>query len=347
MPRFVTKPNSFMPYQVTIAASGTSFLVEDDESVLDAALRQGIRLPYGCRNGQCGNCKGKVQSGKVHYRTPATGLSEADKQEGYTLFCQACPDSDLIITIPEITSSAELPIKRFPAKVTSITRLNHDVMRILLKIPDGMRMQFLAGQYIDFILKDGRRRSFSIANPPNQDKFIELHVRHIQGGRFTGEVFDHMQINDLVRIEGPLGSFFLREDSTRPVIFLAGGTGMAPIAGIIQYALKKHIQREFYIYWGARSAEDLYMHDQVQAWANAHANIHYVPVLSEPKPEDHWSGRTGYVHDAVLQDFDSLAGYDMYASGPPAMVYAGRDAFVPRGLDPKHYYSDAFEFSND
>jgi CDP-4-dehydro-6-deoxyglucose reductase len=347
MPRFSTKPKPHMSYQVTIAASGASFIVENDESVLDAALRQGINLPHGCRNGQCGSCKGKVQSGKVHYRKEPTALSAEERQHGTALLCQAMPDSDLIIAIEEIASSAELPVKRFPAKVCSITRLNHDVMRICLKIPEAIRMQFLAGQYIDFILKDGRRRSFSIANPPHADKYIELHVRHIQGGRFTGEVFDHMQVNDIVRIEGPLGSFFLREDSPRPVIFLAGGTGMAPIAGIIQHVLKKAIRREFYIYWGARSAEDLYMHDQVQAWATTHPHIHYVPVLSEPKPEDHWQGRTGYVHEAILADFASLAGYEVYGSGPPAMVYAGRDAFLPRGLDPKLYYSDAFEFSND
>jgi CDP-4-dehydro-6-deoxyglucose reductase len=347
MPRLVIKPKSYMSHQVTIAANGTSFLVENDESVLDAALRQGIGLAYGCRNGQCGGCKGKVQSGKVHYRQDPAALSDEERQHGYALFCQAYPETDLIIDIEEITSSAELPIKRFPAKVCSITRLNHDVMRICLKIPEAMRIQFLAGQYIDFILKDGRRRSFSIANPPHEDKYIELHVRHIQGGRFTGEVFDHMQVNDIVRIEGPLGSFFLREDSSRPVIFLAGGTGMAPIAGIIQYALKKNLQREFYIYWGVRSREDLYIHEQVQAWADTHAHIHYVPVLSEPKPEDDWQGRTGYVHEAILEDFESLADYEVYGSGPPAMVYAGRDAFLPRGLDPKYYYSDAFEFSND
>ena len=336
-----------MPYQVTIANTGTSFIVENNESVLDAALRQGIGLPHGCRNAQCGSCKGKLQSGKVHHRQEPKALTKEEKQHGYALLCQACPDSDLIITIQEITSSAQLPVKHFPAKICSITRLNHDVMRICLKIPEAIRMQFLAGQYIDFILKDGRRRSFSIANPPHQDKYIELHVRHIRGGRFTGEVFDHMQVNDIVRIEGPLGSFFLRENSLRPVIFLAGGTGMAPIAGIIQYALKKQLHRQFYIYWGARSSEDLYMHDTVQAWATAHPNIKYTPILSNPKAEDHWQGRTGFVHDAVLLDFDSLAGFDIYASGPPAMVYAARDALLPHGLDPQYYYSDAFEFSND
>lgn len=336
-----------MSHQVTISATGTSFLVEKDESVLDAALRQGIGLPYGCRNGLCGNCKGRLQSGKVHYRKSPEALSDDERKHGYSLFCQACPETDLVIAIDEITTSAQLPIKRFPAKVSGITRLNHDVMRILLKIPEAIRMQFLAGQYIDFILKDGRRRSFSIANPPHEDRYIELHVRHIQGGRFTGEVFDNMQVNDIVRIEGPLGGFFLREESDLPVIFLAGGTGMAPIAGILLHALKKNLKRTFHIYWGARSLEDLYMYEQVDAWANAHDNIHFVPVLSDARPDDNWQGRTGYVHDAILQDFDTLAGYQVYASGPPAMVYAGRDAFLPLGLDPKSYFSDAFEFSND
>lgn len=322
-------------------------MVENDESVLDAALRQGIGLPYGCRNGLCGSCKGQLQSGKVRYRKQPTALSEDEREHGFALFCQAVPESDLLIAIEEITSTAQLSIKRFPAKIISITRLNHDVMRILLKIPEAIRMQFLAGQYIDFILKDGRRRSFSIANPPHEDRHIELHVRHIQGGRFTGKVFDDMQVNDIVRIEGPLGGFYLREDSTQPVIFLAGGTGMAPIAGILQYALKKKLKRTFHIYWGARRLEDLYMYDQMDAWAKAHDNIHFVPVLSDALPEDNWQGRTGYVHDTILQDFDSLTGYQVYASGPPAMVYAGRDAFLPLGLDPKSYYSDAFEFSND
>lgn len=336
-----------MPHQVTISTTGTSFLVENDESVLDAALRQGISLPYGCRNGLCGSCKGKLQSGKVHYRKPPAALSSDERQHGFTLFCQACPESDLLITIDEITSSAQLPIKRFPAKVSSITRLNHDVMRIILKIPNPIRMQFMAGQYIDFILKDGRRRSFSIANPPHEDRYIELHVRHIQGGRFTGKVFDNMQVNDIVRIEGPLGGFFLRENTSQPVIFLVGGTGMAPVAGILQYALKKKLKRTFHVYWGARTFEDLYMYKKVEEWAKSHDNIHFVPVLSDARAEDHWQGRTGYVHDTILQDFDSLAGYQVYASGPPAMVYAGRDAFLPRGLDPNAYYSDAFEFSND
>lgn len=336
-----------MTYQITIATSGRRFLVEGHETVLEAASRQGIGLPYGCRNGLCGSCKGKLLSGKITYRQPPEGLSTDEKSHSHALFCQACPKSDLLINIAEINTGSDVPVKHFPAKITHMERLNHDVMRIDLKIPEAMRFQFLAGQYIDFILPDQRRRSFSLANAPHDDTHIVLHVRHIRDGRFTGEIFDHMQVNDIVRIEGPLGSFFLREDSKRPVIFMAGGTGMAPIKGIIEHTLAKNIKRDFHIYWGARSLEDLYMHNIVQQWADAHSHIHYTPVLSEPKDPDNWSGRTGFVHEAVLQDIKDFSNYEVYASGPPAMVYTGRDAFLPHGLNAEWYYSDAFEFSND
>jgi CDP-4-dehydro-6-deoxyglucose reductase len=334
-----------MTYQVTISNTGTRFLVDNDERILDAAIRQGIGLPYGCRNGQCGTCKGQISSGKVRYETATEALTADERQHGNALFCQAYAQSDLEIIVKELTHSAEVPLKRFPAKVIEMQRLNHDVMQIKLKLPPAMRLQFFAGQYIDFILKDGRRRSFSIANPPYIDNVIELHVRHIQGGEFTGEIFDNMSINSVVRLEGPLGSFYLREDSERPVILLAGGTGFAPINGIIEHALRKNIQRQFHLYWGARSFEDLYMHEKAQHWAERYAQIHYTPVLSEPDSD--WNGRTGFVHDAVLADFQDLSDYEVYASGPPVMVYAGRDAFVPRGIDAQNYYSDAFEFSND
>ena len=336
-----------MPFQVTFNQSSTRFLVEEDERVLDAAIRQGIGMPYGCRNGQCCSCKGKIVSGHVTYKEQPEGLDPEEQAHGTALFCQAYASSDLVIDIQELKHSTEVPVKRFPAKVASIEKISHDVMRIILSLPPTIRMQFFAGQYIDFILPDGRRRSFSIANAPHEDSHIELHVRHIQGGEFTGEVFDNMKVKDIVRIEGPLGSFFLREDSDRPVILMAGGTGFAPIKGIIEHALNKKLKREFHIYWGARSREDLYFHDQAQQWADEHDNITYTPILDNKDENPDWQGRTGYVHDNVLQDFQDFSNLEVYASGPPAMVYAGRDAFVPYGLDPERYYSDAFEFSND
>ena len=336
-----------MPFQVSFNQSRTRFLVDENEHVLDAAIRQGVGMPYGCRDGQCGSCKGKIVSGQVRYSHQPAALTPEEQTHGIALFCQAYAKSDLVIDVQELKHSTEVPVKRFPAKVASIKRISPDVMQIILSLPPTMRLQFFAGQYIDFILKDGRRRSFSIANAPHEDKHIELHVRHIQGGEFTGEVFDHMKVKDIVRIEGPLGSFFLREDSNRPVILMAGGTGFAPIKGIIEHALNKHIQREFHIYWGARTFNDLYFHEQAEKWATENSNISYTPVLDNKDENPDWQGRTGFVHDNVLKDFNDFSNFEVYASGPPVMVYAGRDAFVPHGMDPERYYSDAFEFSND
>lgn len=337
-----------MWYKVTLRHSGRSFNVNANESILDAALRQGLNLPYGCRSGTCGTCKTRLYEGRVHYPDkPPEALSAEEREHYMALPCQAHPKSDLIIEAREIDAVQDIPIRTMPGRVESIEPLNHDVLRIMLKLPPAMRMQYLAGQYIDFILKDGRRRSFSIANAPHEDGYIELHVRHIQGGRFTSELFDNLKVNDVLRLEGPLGSFFLREDTEGPVIFLAGGTGFAPIKAIIEHMIAAGLKRRVYLYWGARARRDLYMHELAHSWAGQYPHISYTPVLSAPLAEDEWQGRTGYVHAAVLEDFDRLSGVDVYASGPPAMVYAGRDALAPRGLDTDRYFSDAFEFAND
>jgi len=336
-----------MTFQVTFYQSSTRFLVEDNEKILDAAIRQGVGIPYGCRNGQCGSCKGKISSGQVAYTEQPEALSKEEERCGVALFCQAYAKSDLVIDIEELKHTAEVPVKRFPAKIASIERISSDVMRIILNLPPAIRMQFFAGQYIDFILSDGRRRSFSIANAPHEDKHIELHVRHIQGGEFTGEIFDNMKPKDIVRIEGPLGSFFLREESDGPVILMAGGTGFAPIKGIIEHALNKNIKRSFHIYWGARTFKDLYFHEQAKKWAQDNDHISYTPILDDIDENSDWQGRTGYVHENILKDFNDFSNVEVYASGPPVMVYAGRDAFTPYGMNPEHYFSDAFEFSND
>ncbi|MFO7604480.1 MAG: CDP-6-deoxy-delta-3,4-glucoseen reductase [Gammaproteobacteria bacterium] len=337
-----------MSYQVTLKPSNHQFSVEADETVLDAALRQGFNLNYGCRNGACGACMGKVLAGSVTYGDhPREALDAEDEAAGQALFCQAMPTSDLTIEAHEVGAVKDIPIKTLPCKVAALERLNHDVMRVKLKLPMTERMQFLAGQYVDFLLKDGRRRSFSIANPPHQDEFIELHVRHIEGGRFTSEVFDNMHEKDLVRIQGPLGGFFLREDSTRPIIFMVGGTGFGPVKGMIEHALAMKLERPMHLYWGARARADLYMDEQVKAWTRQNPLIRYTPVLSEPRAEDHWEGRTGYVHEAIAADYADLTPYEIYASGPPAMVYAGQDVFEKQGLDLQYYYSDAFEYAQD
>ena len=337
-----------MSFTVTIQPSGHRFKVEEGESILDAALNHGFNLSYGCRNGACGSCKGKVLQGAVHYgEEEPIALEEEDKANGYALFCQAMPKTDVTIEAHEIGAIKDIPVKIFPCKVARMEQLNHDVMLVELKLPATERMQFLAGQYIAFILPDGRHRSFSIANAPHHDEVIELHIRHIDGGQFTSEVFEKLKPKSIMRIEGPMGDFFLREDSERPIIFMAGGTGFAPLKGIIEHAIAANITRPMHLYWGARTREDLYMHELAQGWADEYGHIHYTPVLSDPKPEDNWQGRTGYVHDAICADFADLSGFEIYGSGPPAMVYAGRNAFAMQGLDLDHYYSDAFEFNKD
>ena len=335
-----------MSYTVKVEPSGHSFAVEEGETVLAAALRHKYAFPYGCRNGYCGACKGLLVSGNIDYAKNTPGLSDDDRAHGLSLLCQAIPKSDLVVQVVLLSSSSEIVVKKYPCRVVKKEQLNHDVVLLKLKLPATERMQFFAGQYLDILLPDGRRRSFSIANPPHDDEFMELHIRHIDGGDFTTYVFDSMAEKTVLRIEGPLGSFYLREDSERPLIFMAGGTGFAPIKGIIEHALTEKIERPIHLYWGARAHKDLYMDSLARQWADEHSNVSYVPVLSQPDPKDNWSGRIGYVHQAIADDFPDMTGYDVYAGGPPAMVYAGKDVFLAQGLVEEHYYSDAFEFQD-
>lgn len=334
-----------MSFKVRLEPSGNSFTVDENEVVLDAAIRHGLSLQYGCRNGVCGACKAKVVEGEIRYDNglPAA-LNEAEDAVGQVLLCSAKAVTDLVVEVHEIGSGAEVPVRKMPARVVKMERLAADVMRLYLKLPDNERLQFLAGQYLDILLPDGRRRSFSMANPPHDDALIELHVRLIDGGEFTGHVFNSMQEKDILRIEGPYGTFTLQEDSERPMIFIAGGTGLAPIKAIIEHALQEGVTRPIHFYWGVRSKADLYLADLPEAWAR-HDNISYTPVLSEPRPQDNWQGRSGLVHQAVLQDVDDLFNYDVYASGPPAMVEAVRQGVILNGLASQHFFFDSFDFA--
>jgi len=335
-----------MSFKVRIEPSGHSFNVESDEPILDAALRHGYAFPYGCRGGGCGACKGKLLDGTVDYGTDLPpALSEEDVSRGLALFCQACATSNLTLEVKEIGEAESLEIKTLPTKVQKKEFLSHDVVRLFLKIPETDRLQFRAGQYIDILLPDGRKRSFSLANAPHDDALIELHIRHVDGGDFTGYVMDELHEKDILRIEGPHGSFFLREESNRPLIFMAGGTGFAPIKGIIEHALAEGLNQPMYLYWGVRADKDLYLDELPLKWAKHLPNFHFVPVFSDPSAEQSTDVRTGYVHDAVIADFpDGLAEFDVYASGPPVMVHAGFDAFKQHGLTEDRYFSDAFEY---
>ena len=336
-----------MPYHVTLQPSGHGFLVAEHESVLDAALREkGSVLPYGCRNGTCGSCMGAIVSGAVVYpdgRPPA--LSEREEAEGKALLCQARPRSDLVIEAREVKSGQDLPVKILPCRVERRELLAPDVMRLYLKPPSSERLQFLAGQYVDILLADGRRRGFSLANAPHADEALELHVRHVPGGFFTDYVFNKMKDKALLRFQGPLGTFFLREESSRPIVLMGGGTGFAPLKGMLEHAFHIGLDRSLHLYWGARARIDLYLDELPRQWEKERANFRYTPVLSEPRPEDDWTGRTGWVHEAVAADYPDLSGYEVYMSGPPPMIDAAKSTFAARGLPEDQLFYDSFDYS--
>lgn len=333
-----------MSFNVRTEPGGHAFDVEPGESLLAAALHHGVGLPYGCRNGQCGSCAAKLLQGDVAY---PNGMPEAllGQPAGICLTCQAVPESDLVIKVAEVQTAAEVDVRTLPCRVVGKEQLNHDVVRLYLKLPDNQRLQFFAGQYLDFILRDGRKRAFSIANAPHDDDLIELHVRHVPGGEFTDFVFDSMKEKTILRIQAPLGTFILREDSERPIVLMGGGTGFAPIKGMIEHAFHVGIDRPMHLYWGARARRDIYLPDLPLEWMREHPSLTYTPVLSEPDAD--WEGRTGFVHEAVVADHPDMMGFDVYMSGPPVMVEAGRAAFEARGLTMDHMFSDAFEYAAD
>jgi CDP-4-dehydro-6-deoxyglucose reductase len=330
--------------KVKVQPSGHEFDVEEGESVLTAALRQNLVLPYGCRNGACGSCKGRIVEGRVDYGVyQRKALTEEEKAQGKALFCQAKPLTELVIEARTIGAARDIPIRTLPCRVQKMERLADDVMVLQLRLPANERLQFLAGQYIEFLLKGGSRRSFSMGNAPHDDELIQLHVRHVAGGQFTDHVFGKMKERDILRLEGPLGTFFLREESAKPIVLVASGTGFAPIKSIIEHALHKGVTRPMVLYWGGRRAKDLYMDALARQWP-----IEYVPVISDALPEDNWSGRTGFVHRAVMQDFPDLSGHQVYACGVPVMVDAAKRDFTQQcKLPEEEFFADSFTTQAD
>jgi len=336
-----------MSFKIRIVPGGHEFTAEENETILAAALRQGVTLAYSCRNGDCGTCKGKIVSGRVDYgKYEAKAMSEDEKRAGSALFCQAVPLSDLEIEAREIAAVKDIPICILPCRVAKLEKLAPDVMQLWLKLAEGQRLRFLAGQYVDILLSGNQRRSFSLATAPHAGEMLQLHVRHFPGGLFSEQVFTKMKERDLLRFQGPLGTFFLRQESDRPVILVAGGTGFAPIKAILEHAFAQGSERPFHLYWGARGRRDLYLHVLPQAWTREHSHTRYTPVLSEPRPEDNWNGRTGWVHEAVIADYPDLSQHEVYASGPPPMIEALKQAVKAHGLPGERLYYDSFEHAH-
>lgn len=335
-------------YQITIEPSAHQFSASDNDSVLDAALAAGIVLPYSCRSGACSSCKGKVLSGEFDAGNAPEQILTADEIDaGYTLLCQARPRSDMVIESREVRMASDIQIRKLPARVTTIEMPAPDVAVLTLQLPTAEKFRYYAGQYIDLLLKDGKRRSFSMANSPDEATSLELHVRHMPGGYFTDHVFGagatRMKEREILRFEGPLGSFFLRNETEKPIIFLASGTGFAPIKAIVEQMMQLGNKRKAVLYWGGRRPRDLYMHELASSWQQQLPEFSYVPVVSDALPEDQWKGRAGFVHQAVLDDFADLSGYEVYACGNPAMLEAARKSFCGDARLPEEaFFMDAF-----
>ena len=350
-----------MNFKVTVRPSGREFSVEGQETVLAAALRQGVQLPYGCKNGACGSCKGKLVEGELAYGVYSrSAMAAEEKAKGAALFCCSRPLGDIVIEARELVGLGDIPIRKMPCRVTSIQRPAPDVAILSLQLPAAERLQYRAGQYLEFILRDGSRRSYSIATAPHADGPLELHIRHMPGGNFTDALFGAkeppVKERDILRFEGPLGTFFLREDNPKPIVLLASGTGFAPIKAIAEHIFYKRLNREepgkparpVVLYWGCRARRDLYLPELPEKWAAEEPNFAYVPVLSDATAEDAWTGRTGFVHRAVMADMPELSGWQVYACGAPIMVDAARHDFTEKcALPADDFYADAFTSQAD
>lgn len=338
-----------MTFNISVLPSGRSFVANPGEAILAAGIRSGVGLPYGCKDGACGSCKcRKIEGTVVHGPHQSKALSPEEEASGFILTCCGVPHSDVVLESRQVTDESAFPIRKMPTRVIGLEKKSHDVMLVKLQLPANDTFKYHAGQYIEFILQGGARRSYSMGNAPHHGPGVELHIRHMPGGKFTDHVFHSMKDKEILRVEGPYGSFFLREDSTKPMILLASGTGFAPIKAVIEHMQFKGIDRPATLYWGGRRPQDLYMDDWVRARVAEMPNLSYVPVISNALLEDGWSGRTGFVHKAVLEDFPDLSGYQVYACGAPIVVDSARADYTRlAALSADEFYADAFTTEAD
>jgi NAD(P)H-flavin reductase len=337
-----TKPGKD-EYEIIPVPSGQRVIARSGETILEAGLRQGLNLPFVCRDGACGACKGRILTGTVDYGIYQEGvLTEEEKAEGKALFCCAMPLSNLEIENPDVKESGRFPIKTLKFTVQRMERAAPDVMLLELRPEGDERMNFIAGQYIAVHLNDGSKRSYSIASAPHETDRLQLHIRLVKGGKFTSHVFDGMKEGDVLVADGPHGNFSLHVDSDKPIIFMSGGCGFGAVKSMVEYAFEIGLKRPMTLYWGARTPEDFYLAELPKKWEREHDNFKFIPVLSEPKPQLHWQGRTGLVHEAILQDIQNMGNYQVYACGSPEMIEASRAPFMAKGLPENQYFTDKF-----
>jgi NAD(P)H-flavin reductase/ferredoxin len=332
-----------MSYEIRIEGTDVKFDAEVGQTVLDAAARHGIEMPYSCRKGACGNCKGRVLSGELVVGTGGGGHEAGINAPDEHLFCRAQPASDLLIQPRAWHRIDPDARKTYAATVFRNQLVASDVSILHLRFPAGVRARFAAGQYLEVLAPDGQRRAFSMANAPHENDGIQLHIRHMPGGGFTSSVVPGLAKGDVLQVELPHGDFYLREDSDRPLLFIAGGTGFAPVKSIIDHVIKRGIERPMTLFWGARDPTGLYAAEVVKKWLRQCPSLRYEPVISDPVDASAWSGRRGFVHQAVLESFDSVKDFDVYTCGAPIMVQAVRTALEDqRELPPTQFFSDSF-----
>ena len=341
-----------MTHRVSLGRPDLGFDVEDGETVLAAGLRQGFALPFGCQTGSCASCRVRLLGGAVNYppaAPPTRALSRAEIDAGYILMCEARPATDLELLLHQPERAEQLRPRKLPVRVVDKTLLSHDVLRLRVQLPrtgeGGEPFLYQPGQYVDFLLDGGRRRSFSIANAPAAAGVLEFHLRVTPGGQFAQFAQERMPEKAILRMEGPLGAFYLRAESGRPALLLAGGTGFAPVKAMLEAQFARGLTRPFHLFWGARGLRDLYADALAREWTRRHANFRYTPVLSEP--DAGWSGERGFVHEALLRAYPKLARYDAYLAGPPIMVHKARESFLAAGLDADHLYYDSFDYAHE
>ncbi len=342
-----------MSFTITVQPSGRAFTTEPGETILNAAIRLGVGMPYGCKDGACGSCKCKKLDGTVTQAEHQTkALTAEDEAAGFILTCRSVPQTDVLLESRQVTDESAFPVRKMPSRVALLEKKSHDVMLLRLQLPATEHLRYHAGQYLEFILRDGSRRAYSMATAPHRQEetgpSVELHIRHMPGGKFTDHVFGAMKEKEILRCEGPFGSFFLREDSEKPIVMVASGTGFAPIKALLEHLRHKGSERPVTLYWGGRRPADLYLDAWVREQAAAMPTLTYVPVVSNALPEDNWTGRTGFVHQAALDDFADLSGHQVYACGAPIVVESAHKAYVAeRGLPDEEFYADAFTSEAD
>jgi CDP-4-dehydro-6-deoxyglucose reductase len=327
-------------FRIAIAGEDRAFEAAPGETVLAAATRAGVRLPHSCTLGNCGSCRVRLAEGAVTYDGQPLALSQAEAAEGFALACQARPEGDLVIEVPK----AEVPEpSRQMALVTDVSPLAASVTRVALVLPELDPFVYLPGQHANLFLPDGTHRSFSMASAPSGNE-ADFHVRRIPGGRFTEGFLANLQPGDMIEAELPLGAFRLHAEDYRELVFVATGTGIAPIKAMLESLLDDPDCPPVSRYWGMRSEDELYLADTIASWEGRLYEFRCVPVLSRAGAS--WSGRRGHVQDAVLADFASLAEHSIYLCGSPAMIAGAKERFAARGASATHLYADGFSFQS-